>query len=170
VTTVERTVVDMAAFLRRRHTAAIVDDLISTKRMTLESFATVALRIARRGKPGSAALRKIIDERSDEAANASRLERYGLELLRSTGLPDPVLEFPIPWNRFRRFDVAYPDAKVAIEWDSRRWHTSADAFEQDRRRDRDALAHGWRVLRFTWRDVMERPGEVVGTVRQVVLG
>lgn len=170
VTTIERTVVDMAAFLKPGHTAAILDDLISQKKITFESFARVALQVARRGRPGSAALRQIIEERSDEAANASRLEREGLALLRAAGVPKPMIEYPIPWNRFRRFDVAFPDHKVAIEWDSRRWHTTAEAFELDRHRDRDAVLHGWRVLRFTWKDVMERSGEVIRTVRHVVLG
>jgi very-short-patch-repair endonuclease len=35
----------------------------------------------------------------------------------------------------------------------------------DRQRDREAAAHGWVLLRFTWEDVTERPYEIVETVR-----
>jgi len=94
----------------------------------------------------------------------------GLDLLRNAGFPDPETEYTIPWSPKRRFDVAYPDRRLAIEWDSRRWHTQAEAFEQDRRRDRQAVVHGWRLLRFTWLDVIERPGEVAASVRAAMTG
>jgi very-short-patch-repair endonuclease len=83
-------------------------------------------------------------------------------------LPEPRLEFSIPWDPERRFDAAYPAARLAIEWDSRRWHELSDAFSRDRERDRQSLLHGWRVLRFTWVDVTERPTEVVETVRSLL--
>jgi very-short-patch-repair endonuclease len=58
----------------------------------------------------------------------------------------------------RRFDDAYPDHRLAIEWDGRRkYHGQFAAFEADRLRDREALLNGWRVVRFTWNDVNNRP-------------
>ena len=39
---------------------------------------------------------------------------------------------------------------------------------RDRERDRRALLHGWRVVRFTWIDVTERPAEVVEIVRALL--
>jgi very-short-patch-repair endonuclease len=36
---------------------------------------------------------------------------------------------------------------------------------EDRRRDREAAAHGWVLLRYTWDDVTERPHEIAETVR-----
>ena len=33
--------------------------------------------------------------------------------------------------------------------------------------ENDLVAVGWRVLRFTWKDVSERPTEVVNTIRCV---
>jgi very-short-patch-repair endonuclease len=35
----------------------------------------------------------------------------------------------------------------------------------DRQRDREAAAHGWVLLRFTWDEVTERPYEIIETVR-----
>ena len=166
ITTIPRTVVDLSAKLHPRHLAAIVDDLVASKRLDLDELTCLAASIARRGKTGSTTLRCLIDERGDgEIAIASRLERRGLAVLLDAGLPHPVLEHPAPWSESQRIDAAYPEEKVGIEWDSMRWHTQVAAFQRDRVRDRLALLKGWRVFRFTWHDVTERPSDVVATIR-----
>ncbi|MBW3667252.1 MAG: endonuclease domain-containing protein, partial [Actinobacteria bacterium] len=65
-------------------------------------------------------------------------------------------------------DDAYPEAKLAIEWDSRAWHLQRAAMEADRRRDRIAAMHGWLVIRVTWQDIKERPDEVIAAVGQLL--
>lgn len=169
VTNTARTVIDLASVLRPRHVASIIDDLVAAKRLAIDELQAIAQEVLRRGKPGSAALRELLADRGDgPEANASRLERLGVQLLRDSGLPGSRTEFPIPWNPRRRFDLAYPDSKLAIEWDSRRWHTQVEAFDRDRERDRQAVRNGWRVLRYTWRDLTTRPGGIVDTVRSVL--
>jgi hypothetical protein len=169
-TSLARTVLDLSACLRPAHLEDIVDDLFAARRLALDDLAQVVTEVGRRGKTGSAALRSLIEARIGAPPRGSRLERLGLDLLRNAGFPDPETEYTIPWSPKRRFDVAYPDRRLAIEWDSRRWHTQAEAFEQDRRRDRQAVVHGWRLLRFTWLDVIERPGEVAASVRAAMTG
>jgi hypothetical protein len=168
-TTIPRTICDLASILHPAHLSAIVDDLVAEKRLELPKLRSIGEQLARRGKPGSTALRALLEERTSiDSAVASRLERLGLAALVEAGLPQPVLEFPAPWDETRRLDAAYPDVRVGIEWDSKRWHTQVAAFENDRRRDRSALLHGWRVFRFTWEDVTNRRHEVVGTVRSAL--
>lgn len=166
VTTLPRTIVDLSANLHPSHLAAIVDDLVASKRLNLDRLSCLAASVARRGKAGSTTLRSLLNERDDaEISIASRLERRGLTVLLDAGLPRPVLEYPAPWNESRRIDAAYPDARIGIEWDSMSWHTQVAAFQRDRVRDRLALLEGWRVFRFTWHDVTERPFDVVATIR-----
>jgi hypothetical protein len=168
-TTLGRTVVDLSATLHPRHVEAIVDDLVALNRLDPEEFAELVGSVARRGKPGSSALRDLIAERNASGIPfASRLERIGLAVLLDAGLSRPRTEYPAPWDDTKRLDVAYPQARVGIEWDSRRWHSQADAFHRDRMRDRQALLHDWRVFRFTWVDVTERPHEVVATIRRAL--
>ena len=170
VTTLARTVIDLAAVLHIEHMRDIVTDLIAEKRLTVKMLGRVFDDVACRGKPGTSSIRMILEERgTGPAVDASVLERRGLAVLLSGGLPQPQLEFQMPWNLSRRFDASYPEWSIAIEWDSRRWHMRADAFERDRARDRSALLHGWSVYRFTWDDVKNRPDMIVDTIRTAIL-
>jgi hypothetical protein len=169
VTTLPRTVCDLAAILHPRHLSAIVDDLVASGRLDPIELRALAESLVRKGKPGSTALRSLIDERAaTDMAFASRLEHRGLAVLVNAGLPRPRLEFAAPWDNSRRLDAAYPESKIGIEWDSKRWHTQVAAFETDRRRDRQALLHGWRVFRFTWEDVTDRKHEVIESIRSAL--
>ncbi len=63
-----------------------------------------------------------------------------------------------------RVDLAFPAAKVAIEYDGRTVHERPDVFTRDRQRQNALVAAGWIVLRFTAED-LRRPGVLVAQVR-----
>lgn len=169
VTTIPRTVVDLAGHYGERRISRLVDELIVSSRLGWTTLVETIDEVARSGKKGSALLRRLVEDRSGpEPVVATRLERRGLAVLRAGGLPVPVTQMPIPWASHRRFDAAYPAHQVAIEWDSRRWHARREDFQADRERDRDAAAHGWVVLRFTWEDLQLRPQRVAEEVRAVL--
>ncbi|HYJ23822.1 MAG TPA: type IV toxin-antitoxin system AbiEi family antitoxin domain-containing protein [Acidimicrobiia bacterium] len=168
VTNVVRTFFDLGGLLRFRNWDAIGESLVIAGKMELASFENLTLRLARRGKPGSRYAHDFLVGRAGHDPRATVLERRGRDVLAQAGLPAPLHEHPIPWRPRRRFDDAYPNAGVAIEWDSRAWHEQRAAMVADRRRDREAAAHGWVVLRFTWEEVTERPHEIVETVRLVL--
>jgi hypothetical protein len=164
VTNPTRTFFDLGRLLNSREFDAIGEALVIAERFDLDQFERLTSRLARRGKPGSKAAHEFLETRLGNDRLATILERKGRGVLSSARLPDPVPQYPIPWSPGRRFDDAYPDAKVALEWDSRAWHQQRAAMAADRRRDRDAAAHGWVVLRFTWDEVTERPHEIVAAV------
>ena len=168
VTTISRTIVDLSPLLTRRHLAAVLESVVADQRIAVDEVARVVDQVGRRGKPGIRKIRSILEDRGPVLRNGSPLERRGADLLCLGDLPEPRFEFPIPWDPSRRFDVAFPREGLAIEWDSRRWHELAGAFTRDRERDRQALLHGWRVVRFTWSDVTEHQGEVIDTVRRLL--
>ena len=68
-------------------------------------------------------------------------------------MQEPERQLDLPWRSDLpgRVDCGYPELRVLIEWDSRKHHLIEAQFEEDRRRDDDAVAHGWRPLRFTWK-------------------
>jgi hypothetical protein len=57
---------------------------------------------------------------------------------------------------------------VVVECDGFAYHSGRREFQEDRRRDRELLARGYVVLRFTWDDVMTNIDLVVEEVRQAV--
>jgi hypothetical protein len=168
VTTAPRTIVDLAAVVSRRNLAAILDDAVAAKLTAVPSVASVAEAVGRSGKPGTKNLRSVLEERLESGLIGTPLENKGNALLLTIEEATPTFEYAIPWRPEHRFDAAYPVNQLAIEWDSLRWHLQRSAFDRDRARDREAIAHGWRVLRFTWSDVTERPDEVVATVRDAL--
>jgi very-short-patch-repair endonuclease len=167
-TTLERTIVDLAATVSPRHLEFVVDDLLASGRSGVADLCAVLDSVARRGKPGVGSMRAILDDRSAGDENRSRLERAGLALLAEGGFTGYQCEYPMPWAQRRRFDIAFPTHLVAIEWDSIRWHTQKRAFQMDRERDRLAIEHGWRVLRFTWLDLRDDPNGTIDSIRAVL--
>jgi very-short-patch-repair endonuclease len=167
-TSLDRTVIDLAAALSPRHLEYVLDDLLAEGRCSLSDLRVVLESVARRGKPGVSAMRSLLDDRSPADENRSRLERAGNALLMDRGITGFVCEFPIPWAPHRRFDVAFPTERVAIEWDSIRWHTQKQRFQSDRERDRLAIENEWRVFRFTWRDLHVDPNGVIDSIRVVL--
>jgi very-short-patch-repair endonuclease len=47
-------------------------------------------------------------------------------------------------------------------------HVDVDRSRRDRARQNDLVGLGWTVLRFTWADLVERPGYVTATIRRLV--
>jgi very-short-patch-repair endonuclease len=67
-------------------------------------------------------------------------------------------------------DIAFPEAMLAIEIDGR-VHDRYEAFEYDRARQNDLVLQGWRVLRFTWAMLVDRPEAVLlAIVRALAAG
>jgi very-short-patch-repair endonuclease len=48
------------------------------------------------------------------------------------------------------------------------YHTGAEVFETDRRRQNLLVLDGWCVLRFTWAMIDERPAEVIAMVLEAI--
>ena len=171
VTTIPRTVLDLAAYLPWVELSRLVDDLVDHRRISIHLLFDEFDRIARRGRNGSVALRRVLEPRLVNSTHTkSELERRGREFLRRHGLPDPVEEFRPPWAgpALARVDLAYPDLKVVIELDGRKWHDRSDRFENDRLRDQLAMAHGWIVVRITWRQLHDDANGVATRLRETL--
>lgn len=65
-------------------------------------------------------------------------------------------------------DLVDRERHLVIEADSYEWHGHRAGFRKDVRRYTLLVADGWTVLRFTWEDVMTRPGWVREILCRVV--
>jgi hypothetical protein len=117
--------------------------------------------LARRSNTkGAAKLRRILH--GDVRVTLSGLERRFLDLMRGAGLPLPQTNRPAGG---RRVDCRWPERRLTVELDSYRYHRSRYAWEQDRRREREARARGDEFRRYTYGDVVESPRLMMAEVR-----
>jgi hypothetical protein len=172
VTSPSRVLIDVAIRLGSGRLERVLDDVLASGRVDPDELITTFNRLARRGRPGSGRLRPLLEVRLDgRVLPASTLEAAFLRLVRMHDLPEPERQHLPPWavhDGVGRVDFAYRHHRLLVEVDGRRWHSRDRAFDQDRRRDQEAVMSGWRVLRFTWRQVTREPLEVAAAVRTVL--
>jgi very-short-patch-repair endonuclease len=121
------------------------------------------------GRSGNTRLRQIAARCGDGAAAES--ERILHRILRRGGVDGWVANYPL-WvdgALVAVLDVAFPDARVAIEVDGWAYHSDVDRFQRDRRRQNALIALGWTVLRFTWADLTQRPAYVIATIERLAM-
>lgn len=116
------------------------------------------LRARRPRARGVARLDEIV-RLADPRAESPMETRLRLLLVRSD-LPDPVVQHVIVVDgREVRFDFAYPQIQLAIEY---------DGMEHDDRLDRDRDVRvaqlGWHTLRFVARDVLRHPARTLAAI------
>jgi Transcriptional regulator, AbiEi antitoxin len=150
VTTVARTLVDLASVLGVDDLARACHEAGVRYRTTPADVEQVLAR--RPTSPGAAKLRSVL--RGDVTVTLSSLERRFVELLRERGLALPETNRPAGG---RRVDCRWPGVRLTAELDSYRYHHSRHAWEQDRRREREARARGDDFRRYTYADVFEHP-------------
>ena len=90
-----------------------------------------------------------------------------LEVLRRAGLPLPIAQHRVVvGGRSRRLDYAYPEHKIAIEFDGFAEHgLLRSTFDDDRVRGNALALDGWLVLHFTSRST---DAEIVGRTREAL--
>lgn len=166
-----RTVVDLAAVLSITRLGRTVDRFASRGVASFTEMSDTLEGLARKGKPGVVKLRRSLQPRlTSKGTSESELETRLLELIRLASLPEPEAQHRPPWLKHvnGRVDLSYPEAKLVIEGDSRQWHGDEHTFHADRERDNLAQLAGWRILRFTWRDITKRPDYVVSSIRRAL--
>jgi very-short-patch-repair endonuclease len=88
----------------------------------------------------------------------------------TTGLFDLNLQLPFTFGpRRAEVDLASLELRLAVEVDGYHHFREFDGYRRDRRKDVLLQHHGYLVSRHLAADVVERPGEVVRTIRQLVL-
>jgi very-short-patch-repair endonuclease len=67
-----------------------------------------------------------------------------------------------------RPDVLLAAARLVLEVDGWAFHGGREEFQRDRDRQNALTSAGYRVLRFTWQDLSERPNEVLKRIRRTL--
>ena len=161
VTTVQRTLVDLAAVLPEDALARAVHEADVRHHITPVQIEEVLSR--RHNWPGARRLRRVLW--GDAPVTLSRLECAFLERLRTADLPQPEVNRRVDG---RYVDCRWPHYHLTVELDSYRYHRTRHAWERDVQREREARARGDEFRRFTWHDVDEEPDPMLADLGRLL--
>jgi len=114
---------------------------------------------------GYASLRALAAEHRSFPVTRSELERRMARVCEDASLPPPIANATVdlPGGPIE-VDFLWPAQRLVVETDGFETHGTRAAFERDRRRDQRLMAAGYRVVRFTWRQVVR---DAKGTGRAI---
>lgn len=160
VTSPLRTAWDLARELELVEAVVAVDSLA-----TRGGFAPEELLARAAAQPGARGCRRLprAVELADPRAESPMESRLRVNLVLG-GLPPPQVQWTLVHDRepVARFDLAYPEVRLAVEYDGR-GHDDL----LDRRRDIRTGRLGWYTARFTAADLAQ-PAAVVSAVRALL--
>lgn len=166
-TTPARTLLDLAAELSRAGEARRLEQLaakaLDERLCTEKEIRAVARRHAR--APGTRLLRLVLGEDGGPALSRSAAEALLRRHMEASAVPRARQNVRVAGYEV---DFLWPDQRVVVEVDGYAWHSSRSRFESDRARDAALTAAGYTVLRFTWRQIDEKPGVVVARIAYVL--
>lgn len=157
------TAIEVARGLRRPRALATLDAALRSRRCSREEL-TRALRL-QSGRRGVVNVRELLPLASPLAE--SPMESEARLVMINGGLPTPVLQHEVVDLRgyVWRLDFAWPDLRVAAEYDGVDWHSGQDAFIRDRRRYSALQELGWAVVAILAEDVRRRPWDLIGRIQ-----
>lgn len=161
------TAVDIARTVTRPRALATLDAVLRTGLSGTRDLEDVVR--SQHGRRGIAVVRKLVDI-SDGLAE-SPMESAARIVLHDGGLPRPVLQHELRDRDGRlahRLDMAWPWAKVAVEYSGYEWHSSRQSLQNDHARASWVTAGGWRTVPLTMPDVRHHPARTVQRVEQVL--
>ena len=155
VTRTERTIVDLAEVLGPDAFTRATDALSSVDRHALRA----ALERAGANRKAWTATAPLLDP---GPRTRSELERAFLRMARRFGLARPQCNVRVSGLLV---DAYWPDRRLVVECDSRRWHASWAARRNDHARDARLQRAGLRSLRVTWAEVCHAPEQGAARIR-----
>jgi very-short-patch-repair endonuclease len=165
VTSVSRTLLDLAESLSRRQFRATLEQAERERTLDVRQLEAVLARSrGRHGlKPCAEALSRLRGD--DEPWTQSKLEQTFLQLTRSYDLPVPQMNVYVAGELV---DCCWPEQRLIVEVDGWSFHRTKRSFEADRERDAKLVEAGWRVVRFTHDRVTHAPAAVAAQLSRLL--
>ncbi len=163
VTAPARTLLDLASVVDERTLERAVNEALVQRVATDADLRSTLARS--QGRPGVPALRRLLDRGEGPALTRSEAEERMRQLLKKGRLPLPATNVKIA--RYE-VDMLWRSQRLVVEIDGYAFHSSRGAFERDRARDSDLQALGFRVVRVTWRQIVEEPEALLVRLAQLL--
>jgi hypothetical protein len=166
VTTPTRTLIDMGRYVSSTRLGSMIDDAVRRDLTSYEELAIRHAELARQGRLGGRTVAAALADRHPGApVPGSPFETLVRRLLIDAGLPEPVLQHPVPCDGITYLlDLAWERELVAVECDGFRFHRTPDQLEWDDRRRTELGRRGWLVHHVTWRQYRRDPEQLVSEV------
>ncbi|GAA5152516.1 hypothetical protein GCM10023321_21370 [Pseudonocardia eucalypti] len=164
VTSPERTAWDLA---RRLSTVAAVVAVDALAHKCFDPADLLVRRAKQRGARGCRRLDEVV-ALADPRAESPMETRLRLALI-DAGLPPPEVQYEIldrDWYLIARVDLAYVDAKLALEYDGA-VHLDPRQHARDLRRDNDLARYGWHTMRLDKHQLTANLARTIGNIRAV---
>lgn len=158
------TAVEVARQVPRPRALATLDAALHSRRCTPAGLAAaVDLQRGRRGIVDVRDLLALADGRAESA-----MESEARLAMIDHGLPTPELQHLIPGRdgELWRVDFAWPDARVAAEYESVQFHSGAAEMVRDRKRIAGIQEMGWIVIPIVAGDVRRTPARMCERIRR----
>ena len=165
ITTIPRTLLDLAEVLPRRRLKAAIET--ADRRGWFDGTAVQELLARSPGRHGLKPLQSLLVDFEYDSLSRSELEALFFDFCAESGIPLPTMNVPILGYTV---DAHWPGTNVIVELDSRAFHLNAKAFEEDRKRDTQLVLAGYRVVRITHRQLTREPGAVARLLTQLLAG
>jgi predicted transcriptional regulator of viral defense system/very-short-patch-repair endonuclease len=162
VTTVERTLLDVAATCRPDDLAKALE---RAEELRLLDLHKLRRQIAcSKGQRGVARLRAAVDalEPGDPRKIRSKLERGVLRLIKQHGLPEPQVNL---WLFEWEVDLHWPELNIVIELDGWQAHRTKAARDRDYDRDLGLALRGYETHRISWDQYRDQRSAVLAALR-----
>ncbi len=146
-----------------RDVRAVVADAVQRDTCAIKTLAT---ELGQGSAKGSALFREALADVADGIRSAAEGDLR--DLLARSGLPMPLFN---PWlydehgNFVARPDAWWPELGIAVEVDSKQWHTSPEDHAKTLARGRRMARYQIVVLRFTPRQIRSQPAEVRNDIK-----
>src|SRR4051794_5665842 len=164
-TSLARTLLDLAEVITPRQLERVVEQAVILRQLDMRAIDDVLARA--NGRRGGATLRAVLDDIRPGTTNTRNdLEEAFLHICRRANVPpDGVNQWlPYPEGGGAEADFIWREPRLIAEVDGRETHLTPQAFEHDRARDQRLATLGWRVVRFSRRQVDADPAGVAATV------
>ena len=151
VTTPARTAADLACLFGRHDALAVLDAFMREAGVTRADLDRIVARFA--GRRGVTQLRELVALATPKSESSG--ESWTRLEIEDAGLPTPTPQFSIVVNGREKYrlDLAYPEWKIAIEYDGRAHHSSAEDRKRDEKRRAWLRRQGWIVIVVTKDDL-----------------
>jgi predicted transcriptional regulator of viral defense system len=167
-TSLARTLVDLAGTVPKDRLRKAINEAERLDLLDARALERTLARTAGRRGSGHHKLRETLKQLATTGVDFTRSEledRFLSLVVKPHGLPRPTMNGGVEGMEI---DALWREHRVAVEVDGWGSHSTRRAFQEDRERDVRLQVAGYRVLRFTHRDVTTRPWWVAGAIGDVL--